>query len=513
MRGRTGRTCALALVGAIAWAGAAHAKTFEVTRSNDPAPGACKPNDCSLREAVQAANARAGADVIVLANARKPYKLTIAGDTADDARDGDLDVTNDQLSIRHPGRGRAEIRGVDLADRLFDVFGGAPLQLKKLKLTGGAIPPGNGAGGAIRAAARVAVQRSVISGNTTDESGGAISSSANVSIAKSVLSGNTATSLGGAVKMEDTGGLRVVRSTFRNNRTESTGGAIRDGDEGLITIVRSKFIGNEADSDGGAIRFSNVGFRIVRSSFAGNRSTGGDGGAIQTDVEGPQVIKQTTIAGNAAAGYGGGLQADGGGEPLRISSSTFSANHSDLDGGGADFNGTPVAVTNSTFAGNRADQLGGGINADSSANVNLNAVTIARNRSGADDPGPAPTTGGGIYQIDSTFEVRNTLIGLNTNGIGGIQENDCEGDTFTSLGNNLLSTDVECDGFTQPTDLIRSNPKIGKLRKNGGPTKTIALKKGSAAIGHAHKPSAPNRDQRGRKRDRNPDTGAYERGA
>ena len=49
--------------------------------------------------------------------------------------------------------------------------------------------------------------------------------------------------------------------------------------------------------------------------------------------------------------------------------------------------------------------------------------------------------------------------------------------------------------------------------KNGGPTKTIALKKGSAAIGHAHKPSAPNRDQRGRKRDNNPDTGAFERGA
>jgi hypothetical protein len=85
-----------------------------------------------------------------------------------------------------------------------------------------------------------------------------------------------------------------------------------------------------------------------------------------------------------------------------------------------------------------------------------------------------------------------------------------------SLGNNLLSTDGPvgiCEGFYGPTDRIRANPKIGKLARNGGPTKTIALKQGSPAIGLAHKPSAPNRDQRGRKRDGNPDAGAFERGA
>ena len=102
-------------------------------------------------------------------------------------------------------------------------------------------------------------------------------------------------------------------------------------------------------------------------------------------------------------------------------------------------------------------------------------MTVARNLAGADDPGPPPVTGGGIYQIDSTFEVRNTLIGLNEIGQGGLLPNDCEGETFTSLGNNLLSTKLECDGFTQATDLERSNPKIGELRNNGGPTKTVEL--------------------------------------
>jgi hypothetical protein len=100
-----------------------------------------------------------------------------------------------------------------------------------------------------------------------------------------------------------------------------------------------------------------------------------------------------------------------------------------------------------------------------------------------------------------------------TRGQGGLVANDCEGETFTSLGNNLLSTKLECDGFTQPTDLERANPKIGTLKNNGGPTKTVELKRGSAAIGKAHKPSAPNRDQRGGKRDNQPDIGAFERGA
>ena len=46
---------------------------------------------------------------------------------------------------------------------------------------------------------------------------------------------------------------------------------------------------------------------------------------------------------------------------------------------------------------------------------------------------------------------------------------------------------------------------------NGGPTQTVALKKGSPAINKADKQSAPNKDQRGEKRGKKPDIGAYER--
>ena len=82
----------------------ASAASFTVTRFDDPVPGACDPSDCSLREAVIAANAAAGSDTIVLPAGI--YTLTIPDSTessgATDATRGDLDVT-DALEIETSG--------------------------------------------------------------------------------------------------------------------------------------------------------------------------------------------------------------------------------------------------------------------------------------------------------------------------------------------------------------------------------------------------------------------------
>jgi fibronectin-binding autotransporter adhesin len=461
MRGRSGWMASAIVCGMLVTAGAAEAKTFEVTRTNDPNPGKCKPRDCSLREAILAANERVGRDVIVLPARR--YKLTRAnpgGVPEDVGVTGDLDVNNDPLSIRHSGKGRARIDGNEL-DRVLQIQLGAPTALKKLAVANGSV----------------------------DGDGGGILSEAPLVLQRSTVADNTATDDGGGLDLDENGSLRMTRSAVLDNETTDF-----------------------ADSDGAGINLSGDGTvaRLVRSSVSGNSGAGNSGGI---EVPGGDLtLSKSTVAGNRAAGSGGGLGSDSVVE-IRIKSSTISGNRTGLDGGGLKIAFGSVSATNSTFAGNRADNNGGGINSTDGASVELNAVTVARNLAGADDPGPPPVTGGGIYQIDSAFEVRNTLIGLNEIGQGGLVANDCEGETFTSLGNNLLSTKLEGDGFTQPTDLERANPKIGTLKNNGGPTKTVELKRGSAAIGKAHKPSAPNRDQRGRKRDNQPDIGAFERGA
>src|SRR5712691_8059155 len=88
MRVRAGVVVAVWL--ALAGAPNAVAATFTVTRTDDPSPGPCD-SDCSLREAVLAANAGSGGDMIVLPAGH--YRLTIPGPGEDAGASGDLDLT------------------------------------------------------------------------------------------------------------------------------------------------------------------------------------------------------------------------------------------------------------------------------------------------------------------------------------------------------------------------------------------------------------------------------------
>jgi CSLREA domain-containing protein len=447
---------ALATTAAVLAPQAAFAKTYTDTRTNDPAPGACQAHDCSLREAVLAANAHAGSDKVVLPNHRHAYELTIPGTGEAGAMDGDLDVTNNPLQVDHPGKGRATIRGNGIAERIFDVFTGAPTTFDRVVITGG-----------------------------TNQSpvfeGGGIRSDADLVFLGSRIAGNTSVHHGGGIGLENGAGLRLIRSTVANNHTTSGDGSGIDGDTGAVVIKRSRIVGNGSSSNGGAMYF-----------FSQEAS----------------LISKSTIAGNQAAGQGGAIfQSTSLTDPaLRIVGSTLSGNHGDTGGGAISvFNGR-LSLTNSTVAGNRTADLGGAI-WNAGGQVTANAITVARNVAG-----PA---GGGLFYGSGApgFDVRNSLIALNHLGSG--TRNDCAGDeAFDSLGHNLVSTlgpAGSCQGFDQPGDLVRSQPKIGPLANNGGPTKTVALKKHSPAIGKANRHTAPGRDQRGKKRDRRPDIGAFER--
>src|SRR5439155_19842236 len=111
----------------------AHATTFTVTRRDDPSPGACAASDCSLREAVRAANAGSGGDRVVVPAGL--YRLRIDGAPEDAAASGDLDLAK---SVTIVGAGaRSTTIDAQGTDRVFDLLAGVQATISDLTLTGG----------------------------------------------------------------------------------------------------------------------------------------------------------------------------------------------------------------------------------------------------------------------------------------------------------------------------------------------------------------------------------------
>jgi predicted outer membrane repeat protein len=216
-------------------------------------------------------------------------------------------------------------------------------------------------------------------------------------------------------------------------------------------------------------------------------------------------LRRVTLRENSALDAGGALAVQAG--TTRVKGSTINENVAGRGGAVAVEPGARLVAVNATFAGNRSYAGGGAISAG--GRVGLNAVTVARNFADLDADGTG--AGGGLAtEIGGGYVVENSLIAQNRLGTG--VRSDCSGG-FDSDGDNLLRArdPAGCTGFDFAGDFFTARPGIGFLRKNGGPTQTIALKRRSPALDEAGPQSSPRRDQRDVKRGRLPDIGAYER--
>ena len=105
----------------------------------------------------------------------------------------------------------------------------------------------------------------------------------------------------------------------------------------------------------------------------------------------------------------------------------------------------------------------------------------------------ASPNGGGIYDaISGTVRLKNTIVASNTSGL-----NFAGAGIYKDLGHNLSSDGSGSSFLTATGDLNNTNPLLGKLMNNGGPTQTMALLGGSPAINAGENSGAPATDQRG----------------
>ena len=314
--------------------------TFTVTNLDDAGPG-------SLRDAVDDANAAAGADVIEF-------------DVEGTIQLADEILINDDLTINGPSKDKLTVSGND-ATRVFRIAG-ADVQMNRLTVAdgfvndaqypfpgvgGGAVLvfPGslnldqvvmrdnvspNGSGGAIFSLfGTLDVTHSSFENNLaandagggTPIAGGAIANvfaTAKVSHSRffdNEIDAGVAIGLGGAISNTFNGSLDVTHSVFQGNSVRSDGdargGAIGAGfglGSDVITVDHSQFVHNSVQGDsaiGGAIWADVSSFTLDHSSVVNNQAIGvnAQGGGIYN--AGLFTLSQSNINANRAIGEGG----------------------------------------------------------------------------------------------------------------------------------------------------------------------------------------------------------------
>jgi CSLREA domain-containing protein len=338
--------------------GVGHAATITVTTTDDELN---TDGDCSLREAVRAADtnlavdacgsgAFAGTDVIMLPAGT--YTLTLPGDEGD-AMTGDLDVFNGALTIIGAGAATTVIdgNGATLADRVFEAM--SSLTLEGVTIRGGYANPGQGnvgpgggiyaqqgtltltdcvvtmntsegLGGGIYAAASssVVLTRTTLSQNMADEGGGLYASGADTTITDSTIEGNEVASQGGGIW---TGGgqdfqVTISGSTITGNTTHDNTAGLFVGSHSMCTLTNSTVSGNMADNYAGGLMVALGTATLNNVTVADNMADfdgvgGGDTGGVLLGVSSTLFLRNSIVAGNTDEGTSpdcrGGLTSQG----------------------------------------------------------------------------------------------------------------------------------------------------------------------------------------------------------
>ena len=244
-------------------------------------------------------------------------------------------------------------------------------------------------------------------------------------------------------------------------------------------------LGGSQVRTGGIVRTTAGTMNLSRTTIFGGRA--GDGGAVAVGFGATVSIDRCWISASRAAARGGALFVRG---TTLVSRSTISGNHA--AGGGAAFVApfASLSIDDSTISRNVAVR-GGGVRG--MGDVDFSSSTIAENR--------AQSGGAALLATSSGSSASNSVFGRNTASLAGPL---CVG-LLSSQGHNVAD-DGGC-GLTAPTDITGVGARIGRLRQNGGPTPTHAIRTNSPALGHG---AGCNRtDQRGAPRS-DCESGAYE---
>ena len=376
------------------------------------------------------------------------------GDTITFAVTGAITLTSDELlvggsiNISGPGPANLTING-NATHRVFHVISGHTVTISDLKISNGQAYNG---GGIYNGGATLTVNNCVFMANFAGGYGGGgimndgSSANASLTVNSCVFDGNSAEDMGGGILNLTTSStsvnLTVRNCTLRNNSAEDGGGIVSySGFNGTATAI------------------------VSNTTMTGNSADFGRGGAIHND--------SPVVGGNAT---------------LTVSNCTINNNSAHFSGGGIGNTAGNLQISNCTLSANSANSYGGGVYTEyDEAAVHISNCTLSGNS--------AAVHGGGIYSQDAATEtVGNTILKTGASGENIYNS----GGQLVSQGYNL-SNDNGGGYLNHSGDQINTDPVLGPLQDNGGPTFTHALLPGSTAIdaGDPNFTPPPSFDQRG----------------
>lgn len=385
-------------------------------------------------------------------------------------------------------------------------------------------------GGGIFCAGVLVIDHTVVSGNvahglsgqngTGDDGQGAYGGGIYVSKAASsvtiqnstfsknkVLGGNGASLAaftGGAGGKANGGGVYTYQGTLILKNSLVSGNIAKGGNGAKGGTGRAGGNGGYAYG-GGAYAESGAASLSLQAGtvIAGNKAIGGKAGvngahSSSTSYRGISYgggvyfdqnldMSGVTISKNSAD-VGGGIANDGG--TLSIVGSTISqnkANHG--NGGGFRISDGTITIQNSTIAGNSAAGDGGGFFIGYTGDVTIHNCTIAQNK--------AKHAGGGMELTDAAgTEIISSIIALNK------AKTDADMSSTDSAPDVSYSLIQHVTAGTAITDIghnlaANTNPLLGPLADNGGPTRTMLPKSNSPVIDQGNNPDSLATDQRG----------------
>jgi CSLREA domain-containing protein len=495
---------------------AIRAATFNVDSAGDttdanPGDGVCATAGtvCTLRAAVQEANAWPGADVINVPG------LTITLGSA-------LNVT-ESLTIAGAGQGLTLLSGNNVTRVLsFDPLSGThslsslTIQNANTGLNGGGVF--NGGNLTVTSVTFLNNHARQGGGVYCDTAGGAYQPT--LTLTAVAFTGNSSTT---AVFGEGGGALFngcTLNGTdlMFNGNTSQQGGAFYNNSFETVTFSDFVMSGNTAKW-GGAINNDLGVINLLRGTISGNTSeccdpSNGDptGGGGISHNEGSMSLTDVALRDNSATspgGYGGAIYSS---ESMTLTRVSLSGNRAAY--GAGIYNGNFVGQTNSmdltnvTVSGNvgtgsvspLVDPVGGGIYNTTQGHLVITNSTIAGN---------SAVVAGGIESTgtNSSVTLRNTIVADNSTTFGSI---DCRG-PIASAGHNILESSAGCS-FTPATgDQLGVDPQL--LGRIGNPA-YHPLRVDSPAFQTGDNTFCPETDQRGLFRPENGfcDVGAYEIG-